>query len=584
MIRKLANNWLNFLGLMIPEAREAIIMVLDRDTHKAKAMARWPDQAQQWQEFEKIIRYTLKKKSKVCMQKVGQVAGESSDLFAVPLAFHTDFTGVLSLRTTSVSASRQQQVFALLEQSMDWLKLFVARQSESDLFYATAMGVLASCIEQSSYDKALFHLAAELAKKVDCERVAIGEYNGKNSTVVTFSDNAQFDGKANIVKTIADAMDEAIEQDSAVLFPGDDKQLIKRDHTRLAVQHGYGAIYTRPLAHQGQLFGAVTFLTGGDRTFTASSVEMCEQILAFVTPFLVLKKNDEKPLLGKMLTSLQQNLQSLLGFKYVKSKCLVLGILMVLTTASIVEGDFRVTAESVLEGKVQRVIASPISGFLVSVSARAGDTVYQGELLASLDTADLELEIGKQQGELQKLRREFREALANVDLVKIQIVKAQIRQTEAELDLLHGQLQKTDLVAPFDGIIIEGDLSQRLGSPVERGDSLLKIAPLLGYRIILKVDEQSIAHVKPGQQGVLTLTSFPDRQFNLLVEKITEAAQPGEGANIFRVEASLEDNKELLRPGMEGVGKIHIGRAKLIWIWTHDMIEWLRLKFWSWKL
>jgi hypothetical protein len=39
---------------------------------------------------------------------------------------------------------------------------------------------------------------------------------------------------------------------------------------------------------------------------------------------------------------------------------------------------------------------------------------------------------------------------------------------------------------------------------------------------------------------------------------------------------------ERLRPGMEGVGKVEIGSRRLIWIWTHELIDWARLKLWSW--
>jgi hypothetical protein len=39
---------------------------------------------------------------------------------------------------------------------------------------------------------------------------------------------------------------------------------------------------------------------------------------------------------------------------------------------------------------------------------------------------------------------------------------------------------------------------------------------------------------------------------------------------------------ERLRPGMEGVGKVAIGERRLIWIWTHKLIDWVRLAFWSW--
>ena len=55
-----------------------------------------------------------------------------------------------------------------------------------------------------------------------------------------------------------------------------------------------------------------------------------------------------------------------------------------------------------------------------------------------------------------------------------------------------------------------------------------------------------------------------------------------DGANIFRVEASLPFAPDLLRPGMEGIGKINAGRERLVWIWTHEIIDWFRLWVWSW--
>ena len=54
-----------------------------------------------------------------------------------------------------------------------------------------------------------------------------------------------------------------------------------------------------------------------------------------------------------------------------------------------------------------------------------------------------------------------------------------------------------------------------------------------------------------------------------------------EGRNYFRVEAALAEIPGFLRPGMEGVGKIEIGRRQLFWIWTHELFDWLRLWLWS---
>ncbi len=66
------------------------------------------------------------------------------------------------------------------------------------------------------------------------------------------------------------------------------------------------------------------------------------------------------------------------------------------------------------------------------------------------------------------------------------------------------------------------------------------------------------------------------------MNRITPISTASEGRNYFRVEAGLQQTSDRLRPGMEGVGKIVAGRARLIWIWTHEVTEWVRLKLWSW--
>ena len=65
------------------------------------------------------------------------------------------------------------------------------------------------------------------------------------------------------------------------------------------------------------------------------------------------------------------------------------------------------------------------------------------------------------------------------------------------------------------------------------------------------------------------------------MEKITPVSTAEEGRNFFQVEAKMNETSDLLRPGMEGVAKITIERRKLIWIWTHNLVDWLRLTFWS---
>ena len=133
-----------------------------------------------------------------------------------------------------------------------------------------------------------------------------------------------------------------------------------------------------------------------------------------------------------------------------------------------------------------------------------------------------------------------------------------------------------------DGIVVSGDLSQLLGAPVEQGKLLFEIAPLDEYRVILQVDERDIAQLKVGQRGELALSGLPHERLPFVVSQIAPVSTPDEGRNSFRVEAQIEHPSQRLRPGMEGVGKVEIGRRRLLWVWTHNLVDWLRLAAWNW--
>jgi multidrug resistance efflux pump len=213
---------------------------------------------------------------------------------------------------------------------------------------------------------------------------------------------------------------------------------------------------------------------------------------------------------------------------------------------------------------------------------RAGDTVRAGQVLCRLDDRDLKLEQTKLISERDQLRRKHRQALAAQERSTMAVIAAQIDQVDAALSLVTDKLARATLLAPFDGIVVSGDLHQLLGTPVELGKVLFQIAPLDAYRVILQIEERDIAYLKVGQQGELTLSGIPNRYMDFSVEQITPVSTAQEGRNYFRVEARLHSPSERVRPGMEGVGKVVVGERRLIWIWTHNLINWLRLTTWKW--
>jgi RND family efflux transporter MFP subunit len=257
-----------------------------------------------------------------------------------------------------------------------------------------------------------------------------------------------------------------------------------------------------------------------------------------------------------------------------------LGLLAFLTLA---RGDYRVSAETLLEPSVLRAAAAPFDGYILEAPMRAGDVVREGDLLAQLDDRDLVLERTRYTSQRLQLSKQRRQALSNRDAAQAEIYSAQIDQAQARLAMVEDQLARTRLTAPFDGIVVSGDLSQQLGSPVARGDLLFEMAPLDSYRVVLMVDEREVDEISIGQSGSVAFFAVPGERFGIRVDKLTPVSEAGEGSNRFRVEASLvEAPPDHLRPGLEGVAKVEIERRRLLWIWTHEAHDWLRMTLWSW--
>ena len=254
-------------------------------------------------------------------------------------------------------------------------------------------------------------------------------------------------------------------------------------------------------------------------------------------------------------------------------------VLLVLATAT---GDFRVASDATLEPVMRQQVSAPFVGYVAEAPARAGDVVKRGQLLATLDDRELRLSRLKWLSQQEQLTRQYHQAMAVRNAPAVGILAAQIDQAKAEVALLDYNLAHTRLTAPFDGMVVAGDLSQALAAPVERGQALFEIAPLDAYRVVLQVSERDVAYVRPAQRGTLVLTGTPGEPLPFVVETITPVSTAREGHNYFRVEARLDRRLERLRPGMEGVGKIEIDRRLYVWIWTRQVVDWVRLQLWKW--
>ena len=220
----------------------------------------------------------------------------------------------------------------------------------------------------------------------------------------------------------------------------------------------------------------------------------------------------ERPLWRKGRDALLREAGRLFGARYIGRKLLVLAVVALVLFAALAHGPYRVGASATVQGVVQRVVAAPFEGYIAEATRRAGDEVRQGDVLAVLDTRETELELLRAGNLEVQYRRQGEEAMARGDSAAAAIAQAQARQAMAQIQFHRQQIQRSSLRAPFDGVLVSGDLSQQLGEAVKRGQELFKLSPLDGYRLWLDVEDRQIDDVAVGQTGRVALAAMPDRQ------------------------------------------------------------------------
>jgi multidrug efflux pump subunit AcrA (membrane-fusion protein) len=379
-------------------------------------------------------------------------------------------------------------------------------------------------------------------------------------------------------------MDEAIDQREAIVYPPSEEgaAAVVLAHEQFSKDYGVGSLLTIPLESAGRAVGALFLERPATRPFDQKTIELCRSVGLLVGPLLDVQRREDRWLVVKAWDSVTRFVRHLLGPSRVALKLTTIAIAGLLLFCALAEGDYRVSAKTVLEPIVQRAAAAPFDGYIREAPVRAGDLVRVNEVLCTLDDRELRLQRLRALAKFEEYQKEYHKAMAEREAAKAEILTAQMKQVQSEMALLDDQLAHTRVVSPFDGIVVSGDLSQSLGSPVEKGKVLFEIAPLDSYRIVLEVDERDIADVRVGQRGDVLLSAFPSEPVGVMIQKLTPVSTAKEGRNFFRVEAALTTPHDRLRPAMEGAGKIEIDRRLLVWIWTHQVVDWIRLAVWTW--
>ena len=585
-MKKVLQTWLFHQCRMLSGSIHAVLLTGPPDEGPYNRALYWPDKQRDHSVLSRAAQEALRNKQAVIETGKNKVekTGEPLDVLACPLFLNDRLFGVVAIEITSRSQPMQQATVKQVQVGAKWLETMIhLHGSTAKEQLVNLVDLVAAGLEHEQFRVAATEVTNELAERFSCQRVSLGFLRYNRVRVEALSHSSRIDQHSNMVRAIRDAMSESLDQGATVVYPvvSDDTVLVTRFHAQLAKAQQGAAICTLPLIKNGKALGALLLERAADKPFTAETVEQCEQIGLLLGPVLETRRRDERPLPSKILESLRCWCAKLFGQRHLPLKVGVALSAVLLIWLSLASATFRISSDSVLEAEICRSVVAPQQGYIATAHVRAGDLVREGDVLATLDDQELRLEQRKWQSQLAQLLKEYRKALAGYDRAEVAILNAKRAQAAAQLRLVEHQLARVTLVAPFSGLIVKGDLSQALGSPVTRGEVLFEVAPTDEYRVVLKVDDRDIGLVSLEQRGQLKLSGIPDMSIAITIDQLMPVSANEGGHNYFRVEAVMDNHSDLMRPGMQGISKIEIGRKKLLWIWTRPLVDWLRLFVWN---
>ncbi len=429
-----------------------------------------------------------------------------------------------------------------------------------------------------------FSITNGLRNKFGFEQVVLARVRGLHADILSISGLDEVKPRSPGVQCIRAAMEECLDLGVTVAVRGGGDCLPEGTRPRLHAQWHDAArgasVASLPLRFCEQVVAILSVRHSGNEELTAEGLAKLHQTVEPLAPALVLLRKAQRGLPTHAIDALRSTWQWLRSRGGVGRKVLLAAVVAAAAWIAFGTLPFRPTVPCVLQPAEIRQLSCPFDAVLASVQVAAGDRVRAGDVLARLDRRELDTQHSELAAELEVHRQERLRALAAGAPVEARLAEANETLARTRLALVEARLAQTEILAPFDGVIVAGDQRRQVGAALAQGTTLFEIAPLDRWTVELAVPENVVAFVHAGLAGEFVSTGRPEDTRMLAIGRVRPAAEIRGQRNVYVAEAELRAEGDWLRPGMEGVVRIRAEHRPVWWLTLRPILDYLRLRFW----
>ncbi len=224
----------------------------------------------------------------------------------------------------------------------------------------------------------------------------------------------------------------------------------------------------------------------------------------------------------------------------------------------------------------QATVKAKVSGDVRQVTVREGESVQAGQLLARIDTADLEskllermgaLESAKAQLALAEKNRATNSALLKQNFISqnafdnsessLSIALGSVKSAEAQVQIARNALKDAIATSPLSGVVAKRHVQP--GEKVAFDSPLITVVDLKDLELQAMVPAADVPELAIGKMVELTIDGFGERKFSGRIERMNPATEPGTRAILVYV--GIPNLDGALRGGMFATGRIALAAS-----------------------
>jgi membrane fusion protein (multidrug efflux system) len=232
-----------------------------------------------------------------------------------------------------------------------------------------------------------------------------------------------------------------------------------------------------------------------------------------------------------------------------------------------------------LQAVRQATVKAKVSGDVLQILVREGETVHAGQVMGRIETTDLEAKLAERVGALESARAQLAMAektqTTNRALLKQNFISqnaydnsestynvslGNVKSAEAQVQLARNALRDAVIVAPLAGTVAKRHVQP--GEKVAFDSPLITVVDLHDLEVQAMVPASDVPELAIGMPVDLAIDGFVERRFGGRIERINPSTEPGTRAIIVYV--GIRNTDQALRSGMFATGRIALAAQKAV--------------------